>query len=1190
MSYNTVDRHQASFFLLDINNNRTAWRPVGLPMIMVVPHAQTVDGLPIDNAQVKSLRVYIEDVAQNAYVVGQDHILADGTQLRYPARELYSQSISVSELTGYQINLNLVDFYDNNKNPIARAPIDGDFFKYTTATGIHGFIEYFRDAFYYDLSIIAIDIEILPSGYYNLIYEAISNPRVVTSYGSSDFLCINDNINISSSFRFGFDHPGHVLHEMYRHTPTPYLTNSKRSEDSTVAFYRPFSDILNDVYDEQNLLKSINWVKKTPVEMIPYLAYLLGWDLPYFPQTQGAKSLDSIRRAIIRNTTYFQNIKGSKKALKEIFKLFGLDIIVENLWWSPDGKELLRPNGTPTAPYADLKILAEEQPQLDIIFGGTVDALGTVQISGYDSSQSVNTIIDPQTNTPIGTFIQAETALLFEPKNLKIINYDEAITDSYEVTLEAVVIRDQDTKIAFENILKQAGSSPADYAQQKTLNIDTDYGFLSIKELDDFLLSANIYARSRVIFNDISGNIKARDNFGKQPAISQGSSYNRSSNTLNFSYAGTLYPGDYLYVWATYKRIVIDLPSEMADLGSNRFNIQILSKDLEAQIDPKTLNFSLDFLYKLKAFHSQLHVCRTSVNLHETYEVTDLKIGGDSPQRYENTDLGRLQVPPAILPNPLFTTCGTPEEVGFKKADINLRLKKLEDIAAEIENSSTFDDRIDDPFGGRIRPLPKQSTTSESGYVGSYAAYHQDVIIPDNRIESRSTISHPGPNANSQSTGSNFQDILGNSHESINGVVPGGRTYSNNRNDSSFGSFTIEKRATAQAIEYPIANYSDYAFKGRVEDEILYRSEINGIECYSFDRNYLTMGQGCYYTYPAITKMVVPNETFSGDAMAGGQPFARKEIPNSENDMLSRRLRAWITSGPETIHYMDQSYSSPQDSHEAIQKPGLNIQKLDMHIPGTRFPMMKNMVNDYISNTIVARPWDDQFWTGCVTEGSCSNPGNKLNATLQIDTNGDEVLAFDFAYFTSFGNSLEPDIIDLGVEQQFESKAVFHEIYTNQSPSSYAVLDQFEHTLEQVLAVASYAFSSGRDGYDIIDGYPSLANNFSFTDTGVYIYLDALNLLGFPATGSTVNLAYRLSSGIYDLNVATYRLDAGTLLMDGTTISQSPIASKSRFLDDGEYDFSPDRIRITQTMLFSETMNGSSLYLNGELKSMLETI
>ncbi len=1190
MSYNTADRHQASFFLLDINNNRTAWRPVGLPMIMVVPHAQTVDGLPIDNAQVKNLRVYIEDVAQNAYVVGQDHILADGTQLRYPARELYSQNIAVSELNGYQINLDLVEFYDKNKTLITRSPVDGDLFKYTTATGIHGFIEYFRDTFYYDLSVLTIDIEILPSGYYNLIYEAVSNPRVVTSYGSSDFLCINDNINISSSFRFGFDHPGHVLHEMYRHTPTPYLTNSKKSEDSTVAFYRPFSDILNDIYDEQNLLKSINWVKKTPVEMIPYLAYLLGWDLPYFPQTQGAKSLDSIRRAIIRNTTYFQNIKGSKKALKEIFKLFGLDIIVENLWWSPDGNELLRPNGTPAAPYAELKILAEEQPQLDIIFGGSVNTDGSTLLNGYDTSQSSATIIDPETNAPIGTFIQAEAPLLFEPKNLKVINYDEAITDSYEVTLEAVVIRDPDTKTAFENLIKPAASAPADYAQQKVVNIDPDSGSLFIKELDDFLLNADIYARSRVFFNDISGNINARNDFGKQPAISQGSFYNRSNNVLNYSYAGTLYPGDYLYVWATYKRIIIDLPSELTDLGSNRFNIQILSKDLEEQIDPKTLNFSLDFLYKLKAFHSQLHVCRTSVNLHETYEVTDLKIGGDSPQRYDNTDLGRLQVPPAILPNPLFTTCGTPEEVGFKKADINLRLKKLEDISLEIQNSSTFDDRPDAPFGGRIPPLQKNPTSYQSGYAGSYAAYHQDVIVPDNRIESYSSIIHPGPNANSQSAGSDYKDVLSNSHESVNGATPGGRILSNNRNDSSFGSFTIEKRAVAQAIEYPIANYSDYAFKGRVDDEILYRSEINGIECYSFDRNYLTMGQGCYYTYPSITKMVVPNETFSGDAPAGGLPYARKDISTSDNSLLSRKLRAWVTNGSETIHYMDQSVSSIQDSHEAIQKPGLNIQKLDMHLPGTRFPLMKNLLNDYTSDTIIAKPWDDQFWTGCATEGSCSNPGNKLNAVIQLDTNGDEILTYDFLYFTCLGNSLEPDILDLGVEQQFDSKAIFHEIYTHQDTSLYAQLNQFEHTLDQVLTVDGYAFSSGKDGYDIIDGYPSQANIFSFTNTDMFTYQEALDLLGFPATGSTVSLTYRLSSGIYDSNVATYRLDAGTLLMDGSTITQSTVSSKSQFYENGIYDFSPDRVRISQNMLFSETMNCSSLYLNGELKSMLEIL
>ena len=320
MSNGAIERNQVSFHLFPTNNNRTAWRPIGLPVILIVPRRRTTLGYEIENSNVDNVAIYIENVAQNAYVVGQDHILKDGTQLRYPARELYRYAIPYIELEDYRLqteDLKYVDPAGNPKDFYTDPPKAGDFINYTTISGINDKLPYYQDADYYDLSNIKIDVEILPSGYYNMVYTADFYYRTVDSSDIS-FICINGQQKISTTYRFGIDHPGQVLHEAYRHTPPPYLTDASKSKDTTVAFYRPFTDIINDLYDEQRLLESINWVTSTPIEVIPYLAYLLGWDLPYFPQTKGSKSLDSIRRAIIKTTGYFQNIRGSEKAIQDL--------------------------------------------------------------------------------------------------------------------------------------------------------------------------------------------------------------------------------------------------------------------------------------------------------------------------------------------------------------------------------------------------------------------------------------------------------------------------------------------------------------------------------------------------------------------------------------------------------------------------------------------------------------------------------------------------------------------------------------------------------------------------------------------------------------------------------------------------------------------------------------------------------
>ena len=1217
MPYTQIDRHNPSFYLFPINNNRTAWKPIGLPLILVAPHVKTADGVELENGQILSIRAYIEDVAQNAFVAGQDHILKDGTQLKYPAKELYSVTLTLDEIVRSIIKLDAQDYKDKNGVPLTRPPADGDYFSYTTGTGVHQDLPYYPDAMYYDLSDILIETEILQSNFYNLVYEAEYYARIVSVYSNlSDFICTSSN-KVKSTFRFGFDHPGHVIHEMYKYTPTPYLTNANKSSDSTVEFYRPFSDAINDVYDEQTLLKSINWVNKTPLEMIPYLAFLLGWDLPYFPQTQGAKSLDAIRRAVIRNTAYFQNLKGSRKAIKEIFAIFGLDILVENLWWSEDGKVLIRPNQLLPENYIDQAITAVEEPQFDII------------IYNYTPTQdSPDKIIDPPTGKLLGSFVKRTSNLLFIPQELGLINLDITTIDSQSITLEAAVINETDAVLIdgqeynllelVKEELQKSIDDPAGYGSLSTTDITED-GITSIyysATLEELVKNAKY--RSRFLLGGSTGTITNTKSFTKRQALSSTAYFDKRNNQINFSYDGFLEPGDYLFVWSIYKKVNIIIPEALQGLQSNRFDLQILTKSLQEQVDPKTLAFSLDFLYKLKAFHSLLNVVRTSVTLTENYECTDLKIGGTSPQRYDNADLGRLQVPPAILPNPQFINCGTPDDIGFKQADINLRLLKLSALQEEhlasynLENAKVngqLISRLDTDYEQSRLTTQKriEENSIAEGKTGAYSAYGQDIITPDSRTETISQTYHPDPNANTQSGGTIRSDSLSDSLQAKNTR----QSLSTRGNSSTYGSFTKETRSLVGpdnknlSMPFPLQGFADYSYKGRINDSLLYRNSLENQESYRSISGVLSMGTGCYYAFPVVTKMTAPNPTlkFSGNAPKGGKIYYKEgKMANAfsidDVGLLNRKISSLETASEETIHYHDGliDLQVDQQANQAIQRPSLNIEKTNMHFPGCRFPTMGNLKEDYTTSSIKARPWDDNYACG-ESFGSCAYTKRDLNVRLITLTSGDQELLFDEQDYSITGNGRDMDITDIGYTQEDGNTQTVHAIYLAQRPSNYVqsncILNYAADPL--VLAVGLKMFNSAEiidGGYrDILDGNPAVTGSFIYSKTFVDQYDEVLVGLGRPIeTSLSIDLYYYCNTGILD-GSRGHRLDGGSLIVDGVDYVESAYSSMSRYLDSyGEYDYSPDKVNMDVRLAQVERIGAGQLFLNGQLDNLASLI
>lgn len=1189
MSYTAIDRNQVSFYLFPINNNRTAWKPIGLPVLLVVPRRRTTTGIDIENSSISNVHIYIENVAEFAYVVGEDHILSDGTQLKYPSNELYRKTLYTQDLKDRLLDFRDLTYVDPT-GEITQNPQPGDFIKFTTATKVIDTIPYYSDADYYDLSDVTIDIEILPPGYYNMVYSADFYYRNINTSDQS-FICVNEQDPIAATFRFGIDHPGTVMQEMYRLTPPPYLTSAKKSEDTTIEFYRPFADAINDIYDEQKLLESINWVSATPLEVIPYLAFLLGWDLPYFPQTKGAKSLDSIRRAIIKTTVYFQNLRGSEKAITELFSIFGIEAYIERLWVSEDGKLLIRPNQNLPLEHQTDTIKAINTDQIDLL------------VNGFTANSSKQKIINPSTNQIIASQLNVKTNLLFTPNIITLKNNTNVITHSNDITIEAYTTTTHYTNTAGEKVLTPACEYLTNFSQnlyqdpvnygQDSLQVTVDGIYINRKleftNADNDILYEGLLGKSTVRVSGPLGKVTASEHYTVSnnkfylnkafAPLNDDITYDVFNNVISFTYNGYVLPEQTVFIFAYYKRVNVLIPPQLEENLSNRFNLIVVTKANEEQVDSKTLTFAIDFLNKVKAFHSIVNLYRTSTELNETYEVTDLSIGGDTAQR-SGTGIGTLQVPPAIIPSVI---CGDPIASGYKPTDIALRLRKLENLSEEqyVQYSLGHDQnaRDDQNFGGRISPN-KADTTATAGY---YAAYGQTVIKND-RAEETYQKYHPNANANSHAYGTQNNPPAAE-HSTINNTI---NVISTNRDSSSFGSFTVEKRLQPTTALYPLDGFTDYAYKGRVEDELLYRSTLETTDAVVLKTGPISMGSGVYYTFPRVTKQIRPNIA-SGNAKQINVEYynqgVNKQYYNKrELSHYGRLLNAYKTTSSETLHFANREsqYYPDQLKDQAYQRPGINIEKPTMHLPGCRFPVMNKLTSDYVNNNIDARPWDDYICT--------STP------PLNLHLNNDRTqMVFNSASYKVAGNGQHADILNLGDVQNLDvmmnylETDIVHKIYTSSAISQYVTLDmvdiitsdaQYEPPGKILFSTANRCNTNYQD---YIDGYKSVYGPFSVTSTYMSDYDNEYMSFTDPVNNQFL---YFLSSGI-QINT-DIRLDAGTGTLLCGTAEPASISKLDMYKRDGEYNFFPDIVDMTRILGLPERLHMGNYHCDGVLTSLME--
>lgn len=1183
-----VERHNPSCILFPVNNRNTAWRPVSLPVILVVPHRRDRLGTPRPNSAVFNVRIYIEDVPHEALVAGHDHI-----GQRFPDREIYAENIDSLELAESQIDLRgltitrngeIIDLYDAE---------EGDIITYTTGSGVTDTFEFLPDADYYDLSMFKVDVESLIPDKYNLVYQSEFYSRIISADGSGEFLCIDVNHIATTRLKFKINHPGDVINEAYRLTPPPYLTDKQKSLDTTVALYRPFTDILQDVMDEQDLLERVNWVFDTPPEIIPYLSSLLGWDIPYFPE-----SLDSLRKAVLRRTVEFQQLKGSRRAIINLFRLFGFEILISNLWWSSDGKRFIRPGQRLPAQYADEEIAISDICQVEPLLTEWTD----------------------------GGFGQFEIPLLFRPQVTTGDGDFEAVRDGGDITIESYLVStSSDAYTALRDVSEEISNAPEDYGAEHGYTTDSE-GFRTSLGISEAVDGLEVLGFSQIL---ITGNLgQATDEIvagGEIPLRQQNVSFNRTTNVLSLTLNGYFdMTGKSLFVFAIYGRQKIVVPAILQDLQSNRFDIQVLSQNLTEFADPVTLEFALEFLERLKAFHSLLNVVRTRAELTETYEVTDWSVGGDVAQRYD-TDAGRLQVPPAIIPNipEDINDCTRldPKSLGYKDADIELRLRKLANLPEEHEAWKILDERVLGELEGlRVAPLDAVSRLS-----CKYTPRGQDRVT-GTREETAGVEFNPPPTAGQLASGgvSNPRPSPNDESEAGEFDTTGSKVTSN----SDSGPYSSFQREYA-AVRTPLCNLdgNDYSYKGRVDDEILYRQGLTSTEVARLKACSIGLGVGVYYTFPAYSKMAVegvsrpsmgsstPRSIFTGGAPAGNikyldsSPLAdyllvdrNQPLPRDSN--LSRLYRAYGSPEDETLHYHNRNTAADisQWHNLALTRPSLNIEKPNLHLPGCRFPLLNQLAVDFQHPELMARPWDDPYSTYCEITCTGQTP-SFLNAQLVDGTDGNTSLVFDSVPFMIAGNGLVADIPSLGShtlpgDANFEVSDVVHSVYSTAMSSPYVELDQtciMGVDEENIIAVDNPIFSShqvcGSEILDFADGYGCVVGTFSYTGEDFSDWSEVLVGLDMPdeiVTSETV--LFKLGSGIR--STTGIRLDCGCLLADcDFTSATDSICSADLFIDsDGEYDWNPDHLELEIRLRSDEQIGVCSTLIDGTIPTLLELL
>lgn len=619
-------RNNPSFHLFPINYNRTGYKPYAMPVVYIEPNRLNSAGGGIADSETLQIRFYVENAPDPAKVAGPFN-----QNIRIPDQALFEIELSAIDLARRQLDLRGLSFFAADGTPKSFTnAVEGDSFQYvlrgtanTFGSNPEGLVPYYPDAYYYDLSDVEIDVDQLQKlRTYSFIWQATYFRRIASVNG--DFKCISGEVGISARL-MKVSHPGDIHEFMFRSTPELYFEYEEfaPSSDKTLEFYRPFADVLQDIFDEQEFLDGINQINTIPAEYVPYLAYLIGWDLPNYPGTT-----DALRRKILKQAVHLQKLKGTKRVINELFELFGFVIDLINLYASQDGNRYLAPNdGLDT----------ELQMQTD------------VTLSDY-SAQG---------------FGLGNVPFTFRPRR-----------DS-QIVLYAWQVQDGST--AYNELAALSNKLAGNLEAENTSPVLNAYGLLEPQFVRDIGSSGN----GIVGFSTVEVGVGSRS-VGRPVINHKNISYNIITNLLSlyFDHELSVDSNTKVFIYGVYEKVKIIIPDTISNTRTNKFDVEIIDRD-GFVVDFSLLQFLLDFLFKLKAFHSLLRKIKITVRLDEVYNVIDMCVNGKDPYA-PGTVLGDLQTPPAIVPLDL-TVCQEDGDRGFKPADLYLRQLILGGLEEEFQ-------------------------------------------------------------------------------------------------------------------------------------------------------------------------------------------------------------------------------------------------------------------------------------------------------------------------------------------------------------------------------------------------------------------------------------------------------------------------------------------------------------------------
>ena len=805
-----TDRDQPTFIYLPINNLRTAWRPINLPAILVVPHCRTLDGTPIQWSEPLSATVTIEDVPHTVPVAAHPG-------LYYPAGTIDEQIVSQQELNARLIPINVQQFISAKTNTQIdyQQATSGDSFTYTSFSGITDTIVWYQDANYYDLSDIALTTEQLPPKHYTMAYMAKFYNRVVAANGvidpitglqGYDLLCIDiNNVGLARS-QFTINHPGEVIRDFCNLTPQTYFSQASKAIDPTISVYRPLTDALQDVFDEQTFLRSANWINSAPYQTIPYIAAILGWDIPYFPLSK-----DALRTVLIKNTVRLQQLKGSRQAIEELMAIFGYTILINSIWSSTDGNILIEPNTPVPEQYTSQTITFKEQYQIEPV-------LSSYQTSGFG---------------------ELTIPLLCTPQELSGLDSYTATISSANITIDAYLVQTGSSVDLALNTLSLSMQVDLEQFADLPTTVDSD-GFMVPWPVNKIISAPQLIGHSQILVQ--SGTAVAERLSGSIPPLSKiGVKFDKHKNSLIITFNGYLdLSSQSLYCFATYQKWDTIVPIQIANLQTNRFTVQVMSRD-NKQVDPSVIDFLLDFIYKIKAFNSILHKVKYMQEFDEVFNVSDVCVGGDVLQRY-NTAMGMQQVPPAIIPKVPGDSCGDtdPVSLGYKQSDLDYRSTVLTGLLDELMASLS---------GQQLTNTPTSSlytTTIDPGYKS---------------------------NQSSVSYQSNTELVFNSGVTNFDSSVRG-----------SFNSDSI-----AQRPNFVPDGKTDYCYAGRVSDALLEQLTIANDESFELGNCGIVIGNGVYWTERVDCDDAIVNGSWLGRLNAEFD-FSADEIINFSNRRYAERI------------------------------------------------------------------------------------------------------------------------------------------------------------------------------------------------------------------------------------------------------------------------------------------------------------